>query len=80
MHVYIYIASNQVKAILGPTIVMRNHGYGASEAHMSVFFDPNDPETFVLETEEAIEFVDAESSGITSDVVQAVSIFGTSSS
>lgn len=66
--------SNQLRIVLGPTIAIRNHGYGASEAHMSVFYDPDDTETFVFETEEAIEFVGAEAEGIPSDIVQGVSI------
>ncbi|KAN0093413.1 GH3 auxin-responsive promoter [Tylopilus felleus] len=60
----------QLRIVLGPTIAIRNHGYGASEAHMSVFYDPDDTETFVFETEEAIEFVGAEAEGIPSDIVQ----------
>lgn len=67
---------NQLRTILGPRIAIRNHGYGASEAHMSVFFDPNDSETFVFDTEEVIEFVDAESEAICSNVLQGVSILG----
>ncbi|KAF8431082.1 GH3 auxin-responsive promoter [Boletus edulis BED1] len=60
----------KLRSILGPTIAIRNHGYSSSEAHMSVFFDPNDTETFVFSSEEVIEFVAAESEAICANILQ----------
>ena len=64
----------QVKAILGPTVAIRNHGYASSESFMSVIFDPSDLDTFVLQTEDVLEFVDVNTEGISKNIVQAVSI------
>lgn len=43
---------------------------------MSVFFDPNDLETFVFETEDVPEFVDTETWGTFPNTLQGVSILG----
>ncbi|KAI9458737.1 GH3 auxin-responsive promoter [Boletus coccyginus] len=60
----------QIRAILGPTIAIRNHGYASSESFMAVFYDPDDVETFVFETHDVLEFVEAESQGTSSDILQ----------
>ena len=36
---------------------------------MSAFYDPDDLETFVFETEDIVEFVDARSEGIPVDIL-----------
>ena len=61
-----------MRAILGPTIVIRNLGYGSSESSMATPFDPNDLNTFVFATEDALEFVDANTEVNSQDVLQAV--------
>ena len=39
---------------------------------MSVFYDPNDLETFVFETKDVLGFMNAEAQGTSSDVLQGV--------
>jgi len=43
---------------------------------MAVFYDPDDVGTFVFDTDDVLEFVNAESQGASSDILQGVSILG----
>ncbi|KAI9458738.1 GH3 auxin-responsive promoter [Boletus coccyginus] len=61
----------QVRAILGPTTAIRNHGYTSSESSMAVSYEPDDVERYVFDTDDVLEFVDAESQGGSSDILHA---------
>ncbi|KAH0826794.1 hypothetical protein J3R83DRAFT_5217 [Lanmaoa asiatica] len=61
---------SQVRAILEPTISIRSHGYASSESIMPVFLDPDDLETFVFETQDVLQFVNAEAQGTSTTILQ----------
>ncbi|KIJ10893.1 hypothetical protein PAXINDRAFT_172025 [Paxillus involutus ATCC 200175] len=48
----------KVRAVLGPTISICNAGFVSTEACIGVPYDVNDLDTFVIQTEEVIEFLD----------------------
>ncbi|KIJ13253.1 hypothetical protein PAXINDRAFT_29270, partial [Paxillus involutus ATCC 200175] len=52
------VAKTQLRSILGPTIAIRNTGYGATECIMDAPHDMDDLDTFGLQTEDAVEVLD----------------------
>ncbi|KIJ59264.1 hypothetical protein HYDPIDRAFT_100975 [Hydnomerulius pinastri MD-312] len=49
----------KMRSVLGPTITIVNPGYGSTECNIAANFNPADLESFVITTEDVIEFMDA---------------------
>ncbi|KAF9221101.1 hypothetical protein BS17DRAFT_768874 [Gyrodon lividus] len=47
----------KARSVLGPTIAIRNPGYASTEAFIAVCYDIDDLDTFVLLTEDVVEFL-----------------------
>ncbi|KIJ12249.1 hypothetical protein PAXINDRAFT_101282 [Paxillus involutus ATCC 200175] len=54
---YVFVLP-KVRSVLGPTIAIRSHGYGATESVFAACYEDH-LDTFVLQTEDVIEFLDA---------------------
>ncbi|KAF8836519.1 hypothetical protein BDN67DRAFT_911028 [Paxillus ammoniavirescens] len=61
----------KVRSILGPTIVVRGLGYGATECGIAVPYDVDDLDTFVLQSEDVIEFLDVAAEETHQNILQA---------
>ncbi|KIK75756.1 hypothetical protein PAXRUDRAFT_29048 [Paxillus rubicundulus Ve08.2h10] len=61
----------KVRSILGPAITIRGIGYGATECRIAACYDVNDLDTFVLRTEDVIEFLDAAAEETHANILQA---------
>ncbi|KIK80810.1 hypothetical protein PAXRUDRAFT_833328 [Paxillus rubicundulus Ve08.2h10] len=61
----------QVRSILGPTIALRGFGYGATECVMAASYDMDDLDTFVIQTEDVIEFLDVTAEESHENILQA---------
>ncbi|KIJ05378.1 hypothetical protein PAXINDRAFT_21352 [Paxillus involutus ATCC 200175] len=60
----------KVRSVLGPTIAIRSAGYGATEARIAVSYYTVDLDTYVLQTEDVIEFLDAAAEEIHENILQ----------
>ncbi|KIJ19631.1 hypothetical protein PAXINDRAFT_166730 [Paxillus involutus ATCC 200175] len=61
----------KVRSILGPTIAIRGLGFGATECRIAACYDVDDLDTFVLRTEDVIEFLDAAAEETHENILQA---------
>ncbi|KAF8836524.1 hypothetical protein BDN67DRAFT_974069 [Paxillus ammoniavirescens] len=61
----------KVRSILGPAIAMRGFGYGSTECIMAASYDMEDLDTFVIQTEDVIEFLDVGAEETHENILQA---------
>ncbi|KAF8836521.1 hypothetical protein BDN67DRAFT_1014635 [Paxillus ammoniavirescens] len=61
----------KVRSVLGPTIAMRGFGYGSTECIMAASYDMDDLDTFVIQTEDVIEFLNVEAEEAHENILQA---------
>ncbi|KAF8839245.1 hypothetical protein BDN67DRAFT_970390 [Paxillus ammoniavirescens] len=61
----------KVRFILGPTIAIHGRGYGAAEGHIAASYYTDDHDTFVLHTEDVIEFLDVGAEETPQNILQA---------
>ncbi|KIJ13242.1 hypothetical protein PAXINDRAFT_14001 [Paxillus involutus ATCC 200175] len=61
----------KVRSILGPTIAMRGFGYGSTECIVAASYDMDDLDTFVIQTEDVIEFLDVDAEETHENILQA---------
>ncbi|KIJ13240.1 hypothetical protein PAXINDRAFT_170690, partial [Paxillus involutus ATCC 200175] len=61
----------KVRSVLGPTVGIYSPGFLTTEAHIGVPYYVNDLDTFVIETEDVVEFLDVAAEESHANILQA---------
>lgn len=61
----------KARSVLGPNVLIQNVGYGCTECIMGRMLNADDTETFVFETGDVIEFLDASETLVHDKILQA---------